>query len=366
MEDYDIGSRIWHADHGLGTVGWVGAEYVGIHFDQHGRALIKRVATEMRLATAADEQHVLRADAEKEIVEPAIPAEPFFVHEIGEGAHSMGSHWQPFFDDPQTVLLKLPEIIKAADMHRGYSQFFQPPAPASEDWSRGAVLLASSEALVATMEFTNTPHRWDNQTPWRSPGGALDETPERAQNASARDSGMAIVFRLASTAGEANMFCSLFPYCFHGIEQSVVLDRVHVWENGLEAQVECHLGSASLTFYDIDFINNRDWYARNCTYAFVLTGLAYEAKPAQAHTFSVTRSPDWRDGMVWLSGDDLALPKDTDESMETYSTEGMCMLLPVDDWDVDDYAFQGSINDLWSMSMLGQRAWRARVTVVRD
>jgi hypothetical protein len=366
MGDYDIGSRIWHADHGLGTVGWAGTEYLGIHFDLHGRAMIKRMAADMRLATTADEQHALRAITGENIAEPATSAESFFARETEEGAHSLGSHWQAFFDDAQAVLLKLPEILKVADLHRGYAQFFQPPAPATEDWPRGAVLLGSSEAIGATMGFTNASHRWDNQTPWRSPGGALDETPERAQRAGARDSGVATVLRMASTTGEANMVCSLFPYCFHGIEQAVVLDRVHVWKNGLEARVEGHIGPASLTFYDIDFVNNRDWYAHGRVCAFVLTGLAYDAKLARRQTFSVTRPSDWCEGMAWLSGEDRILPADSDESTETYSTEGMCLLLPVDGWDVDDYTFQGPIKDLWGMSMLGQRAWRARVAVMGD
>jgi len=361
MFDFAIGDRVYQDNHGLGTVGWVGSDYIGVTFDRHGKVMLKREVADIRPMTKADERQAI---TEKAAADDATPAVPFFVRETGAGTHSMGSHWQPFFDDAKTVLLKLPEIIRTADAHGGYSQFYPPPSQSYGDWPRGALLLASSEAIADVMGFENRPHRWDDQTPWRSPGGALDDTPEGAQGTSARNTGVATVLRLSSLPTEPNMLCSLFPYSFHGIEQHIVLQQVYVWESGLEAQIEGRLGNVSITFYDIDFVNNRDWYQGGCSCQFVLTGLAYRASPAQERSFTIPRTQEYLDGMEWLSGECSA--EVTDALAETFSTESMSMLLPVEEWDVDDYTFQGRIKELWGMSMLGLRAWRMRTTVMRD
>lgn len=317
----------------------------------------------MRRATAGDEAQVSDVSAFEDSDTPAASPEPFFDREMDEGSHSMGSHWQPFFDDARTVLQKLPEILNGANVHGGYSQFYPPPERVEQAWPRGALLLASSEAIANVMGFENKRHRWDGQTPWRSPGGALEETPERAQGASARESGVAALLRVATEADKANMISSLFPYSFHGIEHTVVLRRVRVWENGLEAQIEAALDETSITFYDIDFVNNRGWYRRGLRCQFVLVGIAYRASIAEVKKFTIARTPEWFESMKWLTGEDRTPESGALE--EHYSTEGMSTLLPIDDWDIDDYTFRGPVKDVWGMSILGLRAWRVRITAMR-
>lgn len=94
----------------------------------------------------------------------------------------------------------------------------------------------------------------------------------------------------------------------------------------------------------------------------MLVGFAYDAGPAEVRTFTVQRTQEYFEGMAWLTGADMQPEGALDE---TVTTEGMVTLMPVDGWDIDDYQFRGEVKIVWGMSMLGQRAWRIRLTVMR-
>lgn len=364
MPTFNIADRVFLSDYGIGSVDWLGDQRIGVVFDSVGKVLLRRDLEDLRLATAEDEQATPchgRSVADAGVAEAP---EPSLVFEEGDDErHSMGSHWAPFFDDARPVVEHLPKLLRVATLSRGYEMNFPPAHQTEFTGESGIVLAATTESIAGFMNFSRQPHQWDHLIPWRSPDGVLTETPERAQASSERNTGVALVITLSTTPGEPNVFRSMFPYCMDGTEHEVELKRVFVWRGDVEAQLEARIGGSVITFYDADFVTHRGWYRRDGKYRFVFVAVAYDAGPAEVRTFTIPRTVEHFEGMQWLTGEDRQPESGALE--ETYSTEGMVCLLPVDGWDVDDYEFQGQIEEIWGMSILGQRAWRIRTVVMR-
>lgn len=264
------------------------------------------------------------------------------------------------------MLNRLPHILNVAKLHLGYSEVSPPSERPDVTWPQGTVLLSTCEALADCMKFERIAHPWDELTTWRSAGGALESTVDDALAWSERDTGMITVLKLACEQNQntTNEVHEIFPYCRYGIQQTVLLNQVRVWESGLAAHIDGSVGETSISFFDTDFVCNRDWYQRDLKCEFILTGIAYSASLAESHSFEIPRTEEWFESMQWLSGGNEY--PEANSGVEHFSTEGMSVLLPAEDGDVDEYVFRGSVTETWGMSMLGQRAWRVRVTVIRN
>jgi len=105
----------------------------------------------------------------------------------------MGSHWKPFFDDFRELAARLPKILPESSSSACYGEFF--PAPMQEHGS-----WVSVEDLF-----------------WPLPRHGLMMTLRKDTDAA--------------------QLVSLFPNTGEGIEVTLRLKRVSVWESGVEAQV---------------------------------------------------------------------------------------------------------------------------------
>jgi hypothetical protein len=112
----------------------------------------------------------------------------------------MGSHWEPFYDDAQEALLDLPAILKQSLMQTGYGEVYAAKRETPEHWLTG----------------------WHLAWPYRTHG----------------------LMATIRTGNGANELVSVFPFQDAGIQHSVIIHQVIVWESGVEAQIEVSLGPA--------------------------------------------------------------------------------------------------------------------------
>jgi len=143
----------------------------------------------------------------------------------------------------------------------------------------------------------------------------------------------------------------------------VTLERAIVWESGFEAQIECSLGPALLTFYDSAYALNRDWYSTGRSYQFVLCGIAYSAQPAEHRDMTIPAESPGARALRRIQSEHTGEPVHIDPL--NISTEGMAALIPVDGWDVDDYEFHDPVVEVRDVEILGQSAWRVRAVLMR-
>lgn len=245
-----------------------------------------------------------------------------FYQEDEESTHFMGSHWDPFFERGwDEVLHRLPQFIPTAKPVSTYANFLPAPRRPPSSWSKGFYLA------------------WPDQ-----------------------QAGLEMVLE---PGPEASSVVSLFPFTRRGSQHSVVIKRVVVWSGGLEAQVEASVGGAMITFFDIHFVDNRFWYEANKTYQFILTGIAYSCRPASCKPFILDPPPQWvKDIRIERKFEPWA-DQEPDEPMEI-AINGMAALLPIEEWDKDDYVFHGSVKKIEEVEILGQASWLLRTTVLRN
>ena len=308
-------SMLQHPEYGSCQVCFIGEDYIGLQLENQNEVLVRKTELEETLAQSpiapvdySDDTNPL----------PLSWPDSTFSLETGEVAHYPGSHWQAFVDDAQDILDQLPEIVPKALVQTGYGDFY----PSS------------------------------NRTPEHWPQGIQLAWPTRQQ-------GLAVIVNKDITG---NSLVSLFPFSDAGIQQTLILRRVSVWDSGLEAMITASWGAASITFFDSRFLVNRSWYESGKSYEFILTGLAYDARPAEPVEMSVNRHPD---EVAWSNRH--AQNGETPEiATMTISLDGSAMLLPVNGWDADDYSFHAPIKTVSEFSdWLGQTGWRVRATVMR-
>lgn len=241
--------------------------------------------------------------------------ESTFAWEDESAKHFCGSHWNPFHDSPDEVIRALPEMFKGAWPVSSFGDTYPGHRSVPGAWPTGSYVC------------------WPNEN-----GGliaALKETRDGTE------------------------LVSVSPLAGHGVQVGVGIKKVHVWSDGAEAQIEGTWGDSQVSFYDLTFLRNRAWYEVGKRREFILSGIAYEARRPAAQKLAVDPSSflsEWLDDQAGIKGG----PE------PEISLEGSSVLLRVDEWDRDDYAFRGPVRivtpfDDW----LGQSGWRVRVCVMR-
>lgn len=305
-----IGDRIEHPGHGAGTVTFVGADYLGITFDDRGEALIRRETLEKDFPFAAGSPEPRPAPL-------SWPASTF-VSDSVEAQHFLGSHWEPFVEDANEILGRLPELIANALVQTGYGADRKPRRVEPADWPKGFQLV------------------WP-----------------------LRDQGLAMILRIEK---EANMMVSMFPFFATGSQHTLTLNEVTVWEGGLEAQITAAWGEAEVTFFDSQYPINRLWYEAGKAYDFILSGVAYSVGPAETRELKVNQSPEV---VAWMN-QRLQEGEAEHEAACTVRLDGTAIFLPLSGGDVDDFSFHAPVKSVSEFKdWLGQDGWRVRATVMR-
>lgn len=171
-----------------------------------------------------------------------------FIFEDEDGKHSPGSHWKPFYDDIAEILGRISDILPQ---------------------SLEQVAFSDNHPVRRAC-----PPEWQKAVYWTWP---------------LRVHGLTSVVRLSPSS--PNELVSLFPFYAEGIQHRIVIDKVHVWKSGVEAQIEAALGDASITFFDTLYAKNRNWYESGAAYQFILTGVSYACQKAEDRIIEIT-NPD--------------------------------------------------------------------------
>ena len=305
-----VGSRVDSGELGTGTVTFVGADRIGIAFDGGSEMLVHRE----NLEREARAQPASFAPPRTGLPWPAST----FVSDDDVAEHFLGSHWDPFVDDASELLKRLPRMLQESEIQNGFASVHGVPRRDPADWVKGFTLV------------------WPDAT-----------------------QGLAAASRIEP---ERTLLISLFPFFALGSQHTLTLREVRIWKSGVEAQVTADWARGEVTFFDTHFLINRAWYDTGKPYDFILAGLAYSAGPAQQRQWEIDRHPD---EVAWLN--QQRTPGEAPhEARYTLGLDGAAVLLPVDDWDVDDFSFHAPVKSVTEFKdWLGQDGWRVRATVMR-
>jgi len=244
-----------------------------------------------------------------------------FVPDGDDAKHFLGSHWSFFVDDNVEIIGRIPEIAPNALMQTGHGEVHRSPNTIPSDWPMGFQLV------------------WP-----------------------IRNCGLALIICVEI---EKNSIASLFPFFHTGSRHTMTLREVCVWEEGLEAQITATLGDGEVTFFDTQYLINRAWYETGKNYDFILSGIAYTARPAANQ--EIKPNPD----AVKKRNQRMKEAKGDFEKIELSNTiikfDGAAILIPITEWDVDDYSFRAPIKSVEEFKdWLGQDGWRVSATVMRS
>lgn len=302
-EVFNTGDRVSHPTFGFGTITEVNADDYLVSFDNGRNSRIKM-------------GYLSRVEPGDE-VDTGWPDSTFFP-EPEDTPHFLGSHWQAFVDDTDEILGELPSILPKCLQQTGYGDIYLAPKKKPDSW-REAIQLV-----------------W----PLRVHGLSL----------------------VIATGKSQNELVSVFPFYSSGIQQTLTLNEVTVWQSGVEAQITASWGESVITFFDSQFVINRAWYQADRQYEFILTGIAYEAGPAEETEFEV----EMRQEVLDAINNHREPNEEPLVGKQTFSLKGAAMFLNVSGWDKDDYNFRGQIKTVEPMKeWLGQQGWKVIVTVMR-
>lgn len=231
-----------------------------------------------------------------------------FTWELEDQTYRPGSHWDPFYESIDSVLDELPTIIGNSLDIVSYSDGRTAPREIPMEWPKGVHLCwpNNNRGLITTL-FINK---------------------------------------------EDSEIVSLYPFISYGTQANIEIERVFVLNHGAETLIEGRWGESSITFFDIFFFSDCAWYKAGEVYDFILSGIAYEAKPADTKEVPITPIL----GVIESS---------------TLNMEGAAMFVPITEWNQDDYWFRGPVLKVEPFSketfngMLGQSGWQIRVKVMR-
>lgn len=241
-----------------------------------------------------------------------------FEFEDDNAEHSLGNHWSPFFEDSTTIIKRLPEILANAIVQISAFDFKTQTRKLPENWPRAFNYV------------------WPN-----------------------RRKGVAITVLLEQNV---NLAVSAFPFYKAGTQQTIVLEKVHVWKSEVEAQIECSIGGANIIFFDTDYATYRTEYEAGKTYDFILTGIAYSCRKAEdqiIHAFNPKLTDEFRKEHPEIAAD---WPESNTIPIHT---KGMSAFIPIPGWDKDEYSFRGTVTEIAEIDMLDQTGWKVRIVILR-
>lgn len=234
--------------------------------------------------------------------------------------HFVGSHFDAFFEDMKTeVMGNIPKYVQEGKVViKTYKNELIEGSPKADNaWRKGYVIVHPDEKSM---------------------------------------DGIGTICGIVEEDSEIQVI-SMFPWVDKGRVYSFPLEKVYVWGNGFEAQLEVDIGFTTIYFYDIHYTINRRWYMQNITYKFQILGIAYGASYRKETEIEV----DTPGEVAKTLGLELGAKR-------KYTLTGMASLLPIDSWDIDDYSFSGLITQVQEIEieLIKEKAWVCSTTVLKS
>lgn len=311
---FAVNDRVKHLDYGFGTVIGVDGKAVQVRFD-NGR---NHTLDEWYLFALSPEMDAKRqAENLRRLEETFRESDP-------KGAHGHGGHWEPFFDHSEQWLCGLQTIVEEASL-------LVYPC----DTQKQRVIFDPAE-----------------------PVGIIMAWPILRQ-------GMGLVIKIMKDG--PNEIVSAYPRVSDGVPYNLTVEKVHLWDGRLEAQIETSWAGASLVFFDTLFARQKAYYTSGKTAEFILAGIAYNCWIARAEPIIITDPQAVRNlRYPELLGRQFDSIGELDLSPVELQVKGMTIFMQHSDGDRDDYAFRGTVKEVEETEMFGKKTWRFRTTVLRS
>lgn len=168
------------------------------------------------------------------------------------------------------------------------------------------------------------------------------------------DAGMKVLF---SCPQGKNELLTAFPILEPTWHHPLVIEKVHVWANGAEATITAHFlhdEERRVTFYDTDYLKNKDQYYVGSIYIFELYGIAYHAHivPKDQRSFSLEneKAVNFNNQI----GADTKYDEDGHPEPVVISLAKMHSFFQENDKLPEDVSFQSPIVDVIHLDYLGR------------
>ncbi|NMB99714.1 MAG: hypothetical protein GYA35_05465, partial [Thermoanaerobaculaceae bacterium] len=312
--DFKVGQELIHPKNGKCKITFIDKEHIGVAFESGKEALFRKEHFEEVFGGISQKNEQKEDESAQEW--------PFntFKYEKDSGRHFLGSHWKPFFDDPVEIVKHLPSILpKCSSYGCAFGSHHKPPREFPLNWRK---------AIILTY-------------------------PRQCEG---------IKFVVANKE-EQNFVESFYPFASGYKEYLLTLDRVLVWQSGVEAQITAAWKDFPITFFDTDFVENRLFYDKGVLYHFCLIGIAYMAKKSQDMAMEAKLSQgQFNKGNLSVQKKG-AIPS---ESIQNYDFSNAFFLFPFTEGDIDDYVFRGGVLSVEKRGdeLLGQKGWNVEIAVI--
>lgn len=226
--------------------------------------------------------------------------------------HFVGSHLDPFFDDIQKdVLSKLDRHISHGEIISGYENNKIKP----KDNDLGYILKYPVNNIFNYLGVIL---------------GKVDEEIE---------------------------LISTFPFFDKGKIYTAKINKIYIWDNKYEAQINIDISCSSLNFYDPYYAINKKWYYENLLYNFQILGIAYQACYRKEEEIEIEIDED---NVIAFEGSKIG-------DIKTLSLRQMSSFIHTDE-ERDIYCFSGVIEKIEEIEieMNRQKAWICSVIVIKD
>ncbi len=309
------GEIIRHEKFGLGVV--VKDEKkgrVGVRFDK--RAQVTDSAPDIRtlLVELAPISQVLPED------EQVRRKNTFYQETKEEYQHSCGSYWDPFYDDLADAMLNV------------------------EDYNDSATIYEFSGDVLPESVSSATGIEWPQQV-FYFESSALSPTVRMVTSVRDGDTQIETIFPLVTG---------------HGKQYTITMNKVIVWPRGFEAQIEASIGAVPITFFDCEYGQHRNLYQEGREYDFLLAAIAYDCRPMlEDESIDIKFPPDLWESMTESDNKSHDAPTKV-------LLKGMAMLIPIDEWDNDDYDFRGTVKSVTEWEVSDGKVWVVTVSVLRE
>ena len=160
---------------------------------------------------------------------------------------------------------------------------------------------------------------------------------------------------LVSNDDNAVIASACAPIFDAGRRQYLILDKVCVWDNGIEATIEAHYPNEDnnrIVFYDTNYLENRDKYYPGAQYVFDIYGIAVDVKMVPEDQHSLTLSGDSAVKFKTNIGEEVEYDENGEVVPISIGLKSLTMLNQIDD-DVPELAsFRSPIRMFYKHSTL--------------
>lgn len=147
----------------------------------------------------------------------------------------------------------------------------------------------------------------------------------------------------------------------------LILDNVYVWENGAEATIEAHFSDdkdCHITFYDTNYLENKDKYYAGVGYMFDLYGIAYHAEIVPEDQRSFTFEGEKAINFKKKLGEEPEYDENGNPEPIVFQAANMHSFMQINDKIPEDATFRAPIMRVYDdVDFLGKKVYEVEIGI---